>query len=98
MSSSGCAGNVVGEAHRDADGIPATLGRCSIARVVQQDAAHHGCGQPDKLGAVPPVHAPLVHQPQVCLVDERGRLQRVAAPFAAHVRSRNPAELLVDER
>ena len=39
-----------------------------------------------------------VDEPQVGLVDERRGLKRVAGPLVAHVPSRNPAQLVVDER
>jgi hypothetical protein len=38
-----------------------------------------------------------VDEPQVGLVDERRRLQRVIVAFVAHVPPRNAAELVLDE-
>ena len=52
----------------------------SLARfgVVHQDAAHHLGSQPEKLSAISPVHVALVHQPQISLVDQCGRLKSMA--------------------
>jgi hypothetical protein len=42
--------------------------------MIDQDSAHHFGGDGQELRAVLPVNAILVNQPQVGLVDERGRL------------------------
>lgn len=39
-----------------------------------------------------------IDQPHIDLVDERGRLQRVAGMFPGHVPVRAPVQFLVDER
>ena len=38
----------------------------------------------------------LTNQPQVSLVDKRGRLERVSRPFPAQVGGREPMELAVE--
>jgi hypothetical protein len=37
------------------------------------------------------------HQAQVRFVNQRGRLERMAGPFALHVRASHPAQLVVDQ-
>ena len=48
--------------------------------------------------AVLPPNLPHLDESQVCLVDERRRLQRVTAPLTPNVTRGQPAQLLVDER
>ena len=48
--------------------------------------------------AVLPLHLLHVDQPQIRLVDERRRLQGMAAPLTLHVARGNAAQLRVDER
>jgi hypothetical protein len=48
--------------------------------------------------AVLPPDAIEIDEPQVGLVDERGRLERVAIPLAAHTPMRHPVQLRLDER
>ena len=69
-----------------------------LARVVHENAPHHDRCETDELRAVPPVHLPLVDQPKVRLVDERGRLERVIVPLAKQIRGGEPAQLVVHER
>jgi hypothetical protein len=44
------------------------------------------------------LHLFEIDQPQVCFVDERCRLKRVAWPFPGHLSPRQPSQLLVDDR
>ena len=62
-----------------------------------QDATHHHRCQPDDVRAIPPVDAVLLNEPEIGLVHERGRLQRVIAALTPHVRGRDPMQLIVDE-
>ena len=59
---------------------------------------NHLRGHAEEVGAVLPLHARLIDHPHVRLVDERGRLQRVAGALAAQVVGREAAQLRVDER
>jgi hypothetical protein len=52
-------------------------------RVIDEDPPHHHRGHANELGAVLPVHQPLVDQPEIRLVHERGGLQGVVEPLAA---------------
>jgi len=47
--------------------------------------------------AILPLHAAGIDQPQIRLVDERCRLQRMAGPFVRHVPAGDAAELAVHE-
>jgi hypothetical protein len=39
----------------------------------------------------------LLDEPEVCLIDQSRRLQRVANTFSTHVAMGQPAQLLIDE-
>ena len=39
-----------------------------------------------------------VHEPQVCLVDEGGGLERLAGPLAGQLLRRQLAQLVIDQR
>ena len=45
---------------------------------------------------VTPVGSALSHETEIGLIDECGRLQRVAVTFAPHVSTREPVQLCVD--
>ena len=55
-------------------------------------------GHAHELGAVLPIGAVLVHQPEVGLVDQGGGLEGVAGPFVAHATARHAAQLPVNQR
>ena len=61
------------------------------------DLTHDLRGHAEKVRAAVERGQRLIDEPRVRFVDERGRLQRVVRPFAAHVRARQPAQLLVDD-
>ena len=84
------------EGHRR--GIAATLLRAPGAGVVHEDATHHAGRHREEVRAVVPGDVFRVDQPEVCLVDERRRLQAVSRAFVGHVAPRDLVELLVDER
>ena len=79
-------------AHRAAEALAAALS----LRVIDQDAAHHLRRHAEEVRAVLPDDALLADEPQVGLVNERRRLQRVLDPFAAEVGRGPPPELVVD--
>jgi hypothetical protein len=66
--------------------------------VVHEDAAHHASGHGEEMRAVVPRDVFRVDQPQVRLVDERGRLEAVTRALVTHVPPRELMELSVDER
>ena len=60
--------------------------------------SHHLRGDPKQLGSIAEVYAMLCHQPQVGLVNQRGRLQRMGFAFAPHVAARQTIELFIHKR
>ena len=76
----------------------AALDRPMGARVIHQEAAHHVCGDRKEMRAVLPAHAPLVHEPQIRLVHEGGRRQRVVRALGMAGRGRWCHRLLRDAR
>ena len=79
-------------------GLAAALVGGAVARVIDEDPPHHHRGHANELGAVRPVHLPLVDQPEIRLVDERGGLQGVAGALTGQKRARQSPQLVVDER
>src|SRR5262249_36511670 len=82
---------------RDMLDVAAAL-RIAAARMVDEDAAHRLSRDGEEVGAVLPVHAPVVDQAHVRLVDQRSGLQAVAGPLAFHVAVREAAKLVVHDR
>ena len=67
--------------------------------VLDQDAAHGLGGRSEEMTAVLPVRRLLgVHQAEVGLVDQGGRLQRLAGPLPGQLVGRQTAEFVVDQR
>jgi len=64
--------------------------------VVDEDASHQIRGNREKVCAVLPTDAPLVYQPQIGLVDQRGRRKRMVVALAAQVGARDRAQFVVD--
>ena len=62
--------------------------------------ARHGFGRGRKkvTAAFPVLPRVLTHQPEVGLVDQGGRLQRLAWLFVRHLLRRELAQLVVDQR
>src|SRR5215207_6612199 len=83
---------------RHLHGPAAALGAVTVARVVEQDASHDLRGDGEEVRAVLPVHALLVDEPEVRLVDERRRLERVPRVLAPHEVARDAVQLSLDER
>ena len=78
--------------------VPPALAGGVVARMVDENPPHHDHGESDELRPVLPVDVPLIDQPKVGLVDERGGLERVVAPLAEEIPSGQPAQLVVHER
>ena len=83
---------------RHQDGAAAALliapGTCRV----HENPPHVTCSKGKEVSAILPVHVIKVDQPQVDLVDERRRPERVVRPFSPQVVPRAPAQLVVDER
>lgn len=63
-----------------------------------QDAAHGlGCGSKEMAAMVPLVAARCTHQPNICLVNESGRLKRVSGRLGSQPGSGKAAQLVVDQ-
>ena len=78
-------------------GVRAPLGVVAT-RVVDEDAAHCLRRCRHEMGAVLPVHALVIDQPQVGFVDQGRGLQAVAGALAPHVVVRQTTEFVVDDR
>ena len=77
---------------------PAPRFPSALTGVVHQDAAHQRRRHGEEVRAIAPLEGIDPRQPQVHLVDERRRRQRMAGALAAHVVMRKAAQLLVDDR
>ena len=66
--------------------------------MIHQDAPHDHSGNSHELRPVPPVDAPLVDEPEIRFVDERGRLERMVSALRSHVPGREAAQLRIDQR
>ena len=67
-------------------------------RVIDQDAPHQACRNPEKVRAVLPPDASRVGQPEKRLIHQRRGLQGMSAAFAPHVPASQAAKLRLDER
>src|SRR6476660_2669907 len=66
--------------------------------MVDQDPSHHFRGEAEELRAVLPVNVFLIDQPEVSLVDQGGRLQRVIGKLLTQAINRDSPQFLVNER
>ena len=73
----------------------ATLVVVTRARMIDEDTPHRARRHGEEVGPILPLHAIELDQPEVRLVDERGRLQRVAVTFVAQVPSSQVMQLMV---
>ena len=86
------------DVERDARSSIATLRRVACAGVIHEDAAHQLSGQSKEVRPILPGHSLLIDQPQVDLVDEGRRNERVIRAFPPQLAARNPPQLSVDLR
>ena len=77
--------------------IAAALERTLGARHIHEHAPHHLRGHREKVRPVLPPHLRRIHQSQIGLVNQRGGLQAVAGPLAAHIAVREAAQLRIDQ-
>ena len=66
--------------------------------MLDQNTAHQLRGYCEEMGAILPLHPLVIHQADIGLIDQRGRLKVVVAALASHVAVRQPAELRIDDR
>ncbi len=90
------AGQVSLELHPQ--GFIRPLRRRARPGVVHEDSPHHARRQGEEMGAALPVHRVLADQPDVRLVHEGRRLQRVVAAVSAQMAGSAAAQLAVDQR
>ena len=67
------------------------------ASVVNEDAPHRLCSDGEEMRAILPLHIPAINQMQVCFVDQRRGLQRVASAFAVHITLGQMMQLAIDQ-
>ena len=72
---------------RDPERRAGPLGRLMLARVIDEDAAHHLGRDAEEVRPVLPVDTVLACEPDVRLVDQRGGLERVVGPFPPQIAS-----------
>jgi hypothetical protein len=75
--------------------VGATLGGAASASMVDQDLAHEAGGYAKKMSAAHHLQRGLSHQPEICLVYQRGALERVVRTFRFQVVSREPAKFVI---
>ena len=66
--------------------------------MIDEYASHQLRGDAEEVRAILPLHVSLVHQPNVSLVNQRRRLQRVTRLFASQVARSLSTEFVVDDR
>ena len=66
--------------------------------MVHEDPSHQPSGDAHEVRAILPTDLTGIGKPEKRLVDERGRLEGVVFPLAAHARAGEPAQLGFDER
>ena len=82
----------------DVNRTAATFLALPAACRLHQDPSHHLRRQSEEVRAIPPFDAIDVDQPQVRLVHQRRRLQRMIRPLLAHIAPGETVELVVDQR
>jgi hypothetical protein len=64
--------------------------------MIHQDTPHQLRRYGKKMGTALPLHAPVVDQPGIRLVNQRGRLQRVASAFVAHIAAGEAPQFVIN--
>lgn len=65
--------------------------------MIHQYPAHFRSGYRIEMRAALPVYAVFIRQPEIGFVHQRGRLQSMIGPFAAHVPASAAAEFAIDQ-
>src|ERR1017187_4464999 len=66
-------------------------------RVVNQNAPHQLARNREKMGAILPLHALVIHQSHVGFVDQGGGLQAMTGALTFHVASRQAVKFVIDD-
>ena len=77
--------------------LGAALRRVPRAGVIHQDPPHGLGSRAEKMGPILPLHLGAAHQAEICLVDQRGRLQGVIGPLPPHGGLGDAVELLIEQ-
>jgi len=64
---------------------------------VNRTSAHHLRGDSEEVRPAPPVHLALIDEPQVRLVNQRRRLERVPLSLSTKLPPRDTAQFLIHE-
>ena len=65
---------------------------------LDQNTAHQLRGYGEEMGPILPLHPLVIHEADVGLVDQGGRLEAVVAALTSHAAVRQPAQLRIDDR
>ena len=84
--------------NRDAREPVASLDRVMAPSVIDEDPAHDLRCHAEKVCPIPPIHVPLVNEPQIHLVNQGRGLERVAGSLTPKMPRRHPTQLRVDQR
>lgn len=66
--------------------------------MVDEDAAHRACGDGEEMAAMSRIADVSTGELEPCLVDQGGRLQRVAGSLAGHLAMGDAPELVAEPR
>ena len=77
--------------------LASALPRVAAPRVLDENSAHRLGGNRKEVSSALPVGSLAADKPQVCLVDDGARLERVACSFAPQVPLRHSMKLVVNE-
>jgi hypothetical protein len=94
----GCAGHFRGVVKRNLMSPGIALLIALRARSIYQNAPHEAGGHRKEMRAILPLDLFDFDEPEVRLIDQRGRLERVAGTLVAHMAPCQPAQFGVDQR
>ena len=70
----------------------------TAAREINQDTPHQLRRDCEEVRAALPMHVARINEAQISLIDQRGRLQRLAGPLTAHVAPGYTVQFVMDQR
>ena len=65
--------------------------------MLHQNAPHHLGRDREKVSAILPLHALIIHQPRVGFIHQRRGLQAMTGALRAHIAARQAAKLLIHD-
>jgi hypothetical protein len=69
-----------------------------MPRMIYQNAPHQLGRNGEKMGAILPLHSIVIHQAHPGFIDNGRCLEAVAGPLASQVATRQPVELVINNR